>query len=98
MHWKLNSIVPACARFLCSLRSFITVADKFVDSNLFFNLQFDSCDKLAPTNDPPINFIAAFNQIGGVFFWVTGGYLKDAVLVFPTCFFSSVCVRCHMVV
>lgn len=64
MHWKLNSIVPACAGFLCSLRRFIRVADKFVDSNLFFNLQFDSCDKLAPTNDPPINFIATFNQIG----------------------------------
>lgn len=64
MHWKPNSIVPACARFLWSLRCFITAADKFVDSNLFFfQLQFDSCDKLVPTNGPPINFIATLNQI-----------------------------------
>lgn len=48
MHWELSPIVPVCASFLWSLRRFITAADKFVDSNLFFffNLQFDSCDKL----------------------------------------------------
>lgn len=92
MHWKLNSIVPACAGFLWSLRCFITVADKFVDSNLFFNLQFDSCDTLAPTNDPPINFIATFNQIK----MVTGEYLKDTVLVL-TCSFKSICVQYRVV-
>lgn len=63
MHWKPNSIVPACACFLWSLRCFITVADKFVDSNLFLHLQFDSCDKLAPTNEPPINFIATLIKL-----------------------------------
>lgn len=53
-----------CASFLWSLRRFITAADKFVDSDLFLISQFDSRDKLAPTNDRAIFFIASFNQQG----------------------------------